>query len=216
MAALKEKLTSAELDRKIVSMIQNGSSFEKEAGFTLLFNKYKSHIFFKLNKSLRFDSDTANDLMMDVFTKIHLKFDTYKKEEFALSTWVFTITKNTLIDHIKKEKYNSEVLRLDSLVSKESLGEDQTRKTFEIEDKSETNNSLNSLVRDERASALIIALNKIKRDEVRKALVLYYFEEKTYKEISLELEIAESQVKGFLHRGKKELKELLEDEDFNF
>jgi RNA polymerase sigma-70 factor (ECF subfamily) len=202
MKATKEKLTSAELDNKIVAMIQNGSASEKEEGFALLFNKYKNSILFKLNKSLNFDTETASDLMMEVFTKIHLKLDLYSSKEAALSTWIFTITKNTLIDHVKKEKNNG-ALSLDSFVNDIYLFD-------------ETNNSLNTLVRDERASALAIALNKIKRDDVRSTLVLYYFEEKSYKEISLELGIAEHQVKVFLHRGKKELKVLLEDEDFSF
>lgn len=202
MKATKEKLTSAELDNKIVAMIQNGSAAEKEEGFALLFNKYKNLILFKLNKSLNFDTETANDLMMEVFTKIHLKLDLYSSKEAALSTWIFTITKNTLIDHVKKEKNNG-ALSLDSFVGDVYLFD-------------ETNNSLNALVREERANALTTALNKIKRDDVRKALVLCYFEEKSYKEISLELGIAEHQVKVFLHRGKKELKVLLEDEDFSF
>lgn len=202
MKATKEKLTSAELDNKIVSMIQNGSASEREEGFALLFNKYKNSILFKLNKSLNFDSETANDLMMEVFTKIHLKLSLYSSAEAALSTWIFTITKNTLIDHIKKEK-NHAASSLDSFVGDVYLID-------------ETNNSLNLMVRDERANSLAVALNKIKRDDVRNTLLLYYFEEKSYKEISLDLGIAEHQVKVFLHRGKKELKVLLEEDDFNF
>lgn len=214
MKTTSQKLTSAELDNKIVAMIQNGSASEKEEGFALLFNKYKNSILIGLNKSLNFDSETANDLMMDVFTKIHLKFDSYSEKEGALSTWIFNISKNTLIDHKRKDKYN--VLSLDSLSSKTSKDDDENTSTFQLEDKSESNNGFSVLVRDERASALIIALNKIKRDEVRNALVLCFFEEKSYKEIALELGVAEHQVKVFLHRGKKELKELLGDDGFSF
>lgn len=214
MKTTSKKLTSAELDNKIVSMIQNGSASEKEEGFALLFNKYKNPILIGLNKSLNFDSETANDLMMDVFTKIHLKFDSYSEKEGALSTWIFNISKNTLIDHKRKDKYN--VLSLDSLSDKTSKDDDENVSKFQLEDKSESSNGFSVLVRDERASALIIALNKIKRDEVRNALVLCFFEEKSYKEIASELGIAEHQVKAFLHRGKKELKELLGEVGFNF
>lgn len=213
MKTAKQKATSTELDNKIVAMIQNGSASEKEEGFTLLFNKYKNSILFGLNKSLNFDAETANDLMMDVFTKIHLKFDSYSTQEGALSTWVFNIAKNTLIDHKRKEKYN--ILSLDNLLHVKTNVSDENEKFFQLKDESNSNDSFDLLVRDERATALIIALNKIKRDEVRKALVLSFFEEKTYKEIALELGIAEHQVKVFLHRGKKELKDLLEDDGFN-
>lgn len=216
MKTTQQKLTSIEVDNKIVAMIQSGSAAEKEEGFALLFNKYKTSISLKLSKSLNFDSETANDLMMEVFTKIHLKLDLYSSKEGALSTWIYTITKNTLIDHIKKDKNNNDTLSLDSFVTKDSSGNNETNKTFEVEDKSDLGNGFNLLNRDERSTALVIALNKIKRDEVRNTLVLYYFEDKSYKEISLELEIAEHQVKVFLHRGKKELKSLLEDEGFIF
>ena len=216
MKTTQQKLTSIEVDNKIVAMIQSGSAAEKEEGFALLFNKYKASISLKLSKSLKFDSETANDLMMEVFTKIHLKLDLYSSKEGALSTWIYTITKNTLIDHVKKDKNNNDTLSLDSFVTKDSSGDNETNKTFEVEDKSDLGNGFNLLNRDERSTALVIALNKIKRDEVRNTLVLYYFEEKSYKEISLELEIAEHQVKVFLHRGKKELKSLLEDEGFIF
>lgn len=214
MKTTKQKLTSSELDNKIVSMIQNGTASEKEEGFTLLFNKYKNPILIGLNKSLNFDTETANDLMMDVFTKIHLKFDSYSEKEGALSTWIYNISKNTLIDHRRKDKYN--VFSLDSLSNKTSNDDDEKSISFQLEDKSDSNDSFDLLVRDERASALIIALNKIKRDEVRKAVVLYFFEEKSYKEISLELNTSESQVKSFLHRGKKELKDLLGQDGFSF
>ena len=216
MKTTQEKLTSIEVDNKIVAMIQSGSAAEKEEGFALLFNKYKASISLKLSKSLNFDSETANDLMMEVFTKIHLKLDLYSSKEGALSTWIYTITKNTLIDHIKKDKNNNDTLSLDSFVTKDSSGDNETNKTFEVEDKSDLGNGFNLLNRDERSTALVIALNKIKRDEVRNTLVLYYFEDKSYKEISLELEIAEHQVKVFLHRGKKELKSLLEEDGFIF
>jgi RNA polymerase sigma-70 factor (ECF subfamily) len=216
MKTTQQKSTSIEVDNKIVAMIQSGSAAEKEEGFALLFNKYKASISLKLSKSLNFDSETANDLMMEVFTKIHLKLDLYSSKEGALSTWIYTITKNTLIDHIKKDKNNNDTLSLDSFVTKDSSGDNETNKTFEVEDKSDLGNGFNLLNRDERSTALVIALNKIKRDEVRNTLVLYYFEDKSYKEISLELEIAEHQVKVFLHRGKKELKSLLEEDGFIF
>jgi RNA polymerase sigma-70 factor (ECF subfamily) len=211
MTKTKEKLTSAEFDNKVVSMIRNGSSAEKEEGFSLLFNKYKKGILFKLSSSLKFDMETANDLLMDVFTKVYLKIDLYSQEEGALSTWIYTITKNTLLDHFSKEKYNSQVLSLDSFILKDS--DDSlnfgSKKTGDIEDDSIKNNSLDLMVRDERAKALVVALNKIKRDEVRKVLILFYFEEKNYKEISSELNITKSQIKIFLYRGKAELRNIL-------
>ena len=200
MKTIKHKLTSAELDARIVSMIQNGSSAEKEEGFSMLFSKFKPMVFIHLNKNLNFDSERANDLMMDVFTKIHLKMNLYSKSEGALSTWIFKITNNTLIDSKRKEKI-------------------QTSSIYELTDL-DTNSNLSSpfslLVSEERKKSLLSALNKINKDEVRKVLTLFFLGEKSYKELSDELDLNINTIKVIIHRGKKELKNILDKQGFVF
>ncbi|MFN0032397.1 MAG: RNA polymerase sigma factor SigZ [Flavobacteriales bacterium] len=47
------------------------------------------------------DADSANDLLQDIFVKIHLKLHTLSDTE-KLTSWVFTITRNSLNDYFRK------------------------------------------------------------------------------------------------------------------
>ncbi len=46
---------------------------------------------------------TADDILQDVFIKIHSSIDTLK-EETKLRGWLYQITRNTIIDYYRKEK----------------------------------------------------------------------------------------------------------------
>jgi RNA polymerase sigma-70 factor (ECF subfamily) len=213
MTKEKVRLSSAEVDKRIVTAVQRGNAVEKEEGFSQLFNKFNKYIFYFLNKSVKFDDEVAKDLMMDVFTKIFINIDKYSEKDGALSTWIHRITVNTLIDFKRREKY--EVLSIEILGGKK--GEDgEGEYTFQIEDITPSNNSIENLIRGERAASLGNALSKIKNVSTRQALILFYFEDKSYKEISDELDIKESQIKAFIHRGKIELKSSLEKNGFLF
>ena len=62
MKVVKEKMTLAELDRKIIALIQSDSSKNKDEGFSMLFKKYKHMVFVFLSRGLNFDEETAKDL----------------------------------------------------------------------------------------------------------------------------------------------------------
>jgi hypothetical protein len=84
MKVVKEKMTLAELDRKIIALIQSDSSKNKDEGFSMLFKKYKHMVFVFLSRGLNFDEETAKDLLMDVFVKIHLILTQKKKQHCQL------------------------------------------------------------------------------------------------------------------------------------
>lgn len=207
MKTASKKMTTTELNEKILLGINSNSVDKKNEAFALLFKSYKQMVFTYLSKNLRHDAELSKDLMMDVFTKIHLKLETFKVEDAALSTWIFSITKNTLIDYKRTKKY--EILSIEGLNRSMSDNEDGVRGSFQIEDKSLTNNALNSMIKDERASRLLNALDSLKKDSTKKALLMFYFEGKKYAEISEVLGINETNVKALLHRGKLELKSII-------
>lgn len=49
------------------------------------------------------DKDVADDLLQEIFIKIHLKKDTLQ-ESSKLTSWVYQIARNTIIDHYRKGK----------------------------------------------------------------------------------------------------------------
>jgi len=211
---VKEKVSSVELDKEIANAIQNGTQLEKDLAFSKLFKKYKNGILFNLNKALFFDEETSKDLMMDVFTKIHSSFHSYNPDEGALSTWIYRITKNTLIDHKRRAKY--EVLRIDNLSGNNNEESEGRITQFQIEDTSINNSAIDIMIREERAVALKKALRSIKKENVRTAITLFYFFGLSYAEICVQMNEVESNIKAYIFRGKKELKAVLDNNGFNF
>ncbi|MBR3739841.1 MAG: sigma-70 family RNA polymerase sigma factor [Clostridia bacterium] len=73
----------------------------------------------------------AEDLCADVFEKVYRKIDDYNTEKAALNTWIYTITRNTLIDYFRKTKPTEEIdenipadTAIDaSLLKRETLGD---------------------------------------------------------------------------------------------
>lgn len=214
MRELKEKEKSAELNNKILSMIKLGSKAEKEAGFELLFKKFKPLVFNFFNKALFSDGETAKDLMIEVFMKVHINIDSYSAEKAALSTWIHRISKNVLIDHLRS-RANKDTLSIDSLFDNSTKNNDSDENVpkFQIADNN-ANDSSDLMIREERVLELLNALNKLKREEHKQILTLYYLEEKSYKEISDEMNISNSSVKVLLHRAKISLRNILDRQGF--
>ena len=51
----------------------------------------------------------AEDLCSDVFEKVQKKLDDFDSEKASISTWVFTITRNTVIDYFRRTKPSEEL-----------------------------------------------------------------------------------------------------------
>lgn len=51
----------------------------------------------------------AEDLSADVFVKVYEKLDSFDEAKASISTWIFTITKNTLTDYYRTRKVFEEV-----------------------------------------------------------------------------------------------------------
>ena len=62
-------------------------------------SKVKGYILSKIN-----NYSLAEDLCSDVFVKVYEKLDTFDEKKASISTWIFTITRNTLIDYYRKNK----------------------------------------------------------------------------------------------------------------
>lgn len=71
------------------------------------------------------------------------------------------------------------------------------------------------LFNSERNEQLYIALEKLKK-EYQEALYLVYFEDMSYREAGKVLGKTESQVTNLVHRGKKNLREILGKEGFEY
>lgn len=75
---------------------------------TQIYLEYKPKVLgYIYNKVL--DNNLAEDLCSDVFLKVYEKLDTFDETKASLSTWIFTIMKNTLYDYYRGRKVMEEI-----------------------------------------------------------------------------------------------------------
>lgn len=118
----------------------------------------------------------AEDLCSDVFVKVYEKLDTYNKSMSSISTWIFTITRNKLIDYYRTRKVMVDIP--ETLASEEDDEE---------------------LFTPDQLSSLAKALSTL--DEREKTIIVsYYYENISLKEIAENLNISYAYVK-VLHKN---------------
>ena len=66
--------------------------------------KVRNYILGKIN-----NFHLAEDLCSEVFDKVYAKLDTFDEKKASLSTWIFTIARNTLIDYYRTNHPNLEL-----------------------------------------------------------------------------------------------------------
>ena len=76
----------------------------RERIYTEFYRKVMGYICTRINR--RAD---AEDLCSDVFEKVFNRYDQYDASKSSLSTWIFTITRNTLIDFYRRNKPSEEL-----------------------------------------------------------------------------------------------------------
>lgn len=95
-----------------------------------IYTEYSGKVMGYIRARVRSSAD-AEDLLSEVFEKILRKIEDFDPSKASLNTWIFTITRNTVIDHFRRTKPTEELdenltdsLELDEgLLNAETLGE---------------------------------------------------------------------------------------------
>lgn len=153
--------------------------------YSVLIDRYQKKLLRYVNLMIR-DIDYSTDLVQETFIKsyINLKgFDVKRK----FSSWIYQIAHNETLNFIKKHK--RQTLFSDEL---EVISEEDIEYDF---DKKENSLKLKKCIR----------VLDIKYSE---PLILFYFEKKSYKEISAILRMPEGTVAIRINRAKKLMKKI--------
>ncbi|MBR4577671.1 MAG: sigma-70 family RNA polymerase sigma factor [Clostridia bacterium] len=73
-----------------------------------IYAEYGGKIMGYIRARIRGKAD-AEDLFSEVFERIIKKLDDFDPEKASLNTWIFTITRNIVIDHFRRTKPSSEL-----------------------------------------------------------------------------------------------------------
>ncbi len=177
------KISSDFTDEQLVAEIREK---DKEL-YSEIIRRYETKLSHYLKKFFR-NQDELEDVLQEVFIKVYRNlygFDVDKK----FSSWVYRITHNEAINHIKKN-------------SKKNISLEETEWDI-VDEKFDLNEHIDNKQVREKVSR---GLSELK-EKYREPLILYYFEQKSYEEISEILRLPRSTVGVLIMRGKERLKE---------
>ena len=129
----------------------------------------------------------AEDLTSDVFAKIVAHIDSYNPEKASLSTWVFVITRNTLIEYFRKQRIT------------EDIDEQQIPVSDEPVDK---------IVMEEQQELLAKALEELP-EKLRDIVVARYYYGFRFAKIGEMMDISEANARVSHARALAKLKEII-------
>lgn len=129
----------------------------------------------------------AEDLTNDVFVKVLEKIDLFDDSKASISTWIYTIAKNTVIDHYRKQRTFCEL-----------------DETLIAGNETDTNNLHEQMLND-LANAL-----EVLDSRTRNIIILHYFSGLTLKTIAEKLDLSYSYTKLLHKTGLSALKRRLQ------
>ena len=126
----------------------------------------------------------AEDLCSDVFVKVYEKLETFDGEKASISTWIFTITRNRLIDYYRTRRVTVEI--------PEDL-------TYSFEENDVDNDQLEMLAE---------GLEKLD-EKARNLIIKHYYEGKTLKDAGEEIGISYTYAKLLHQKSLNKLKKYI-------
>lgn len=133
------------------------------------------------------DRSLAEDVAQEVFTTVWRKAATYLPDRGAVAAWLYTLTRNKLVDLWRRSGRNRELEELNDLRLPQVPGD---------------SGDLRLTLRQ--------ALNKVNPDQ-REAIEMAYFRGLTYEETANRLALPLGTLKSRIRLGLKAMREMLED-----
>ena len=143
--------------------------------------------------------EDAEDLSQEVFLEILRSIDRYKKGS-TLSTWIYRITVNKSLDHLRKQHRRSFVQKMGTMlrISPDGMSLEENEPVA-----LDTRNDDN-----EKRKILDNAVNSLPENQ-KIAFILNKYEELAYKEIAEIMSLSLSSVESLIHRAKMNLQKKL-------
>jgi RNA polymerase sigma-70 factor (ECF subfamily) len=186
-----------------IVLVQRAVEGDQKA-FAELLSRYRDAIYFMLLKMVN-NSDDADDLTIEAFGKAFKNIHQYTPN-YAFSTWLFKIATNNCIDFIRKRRGGT-------LISIDQSREDPDEIPIHIH-----SNDLDpeeSMINQQKIKLLRDVVSKLK-PRYRKLVEMRYFEELSYEEIAVELELPIGTVKAQLFRARELLFNILKSTGHKF
>ena len=165
----------------------------KVNAFSVLVKRYQSLVYTVVYRIVK-NREMAEEVAQDSFIRAFESLEKYRGDA-KFSTWLYTIAYRKSLDAIKSTK---------KLVTSELI-EEINEGDIEL-----VTDALNYLQVQERKKIISDSIMKLPEDEAT-IITLYYFEEKSVKEIVEIVDLSPDNVKIKLYRSRKKLYSILKD-----
>lgn len=166
-------------------------SLKNRDDFLYIVKKYKDKLYNYIRRITNANHEDAEDILQEVFIKVYRNLNAFDRD-LKFSSWIFRITHNQVISDHRKRKARPNDGNVDiSDIQIANLADD-----YDIEKNADAN------IIKEKVRRTLEKLS----DKYREAIVLKFFEEKSYKEMSDILQKPEGTVASLLNKSKSEFK----------
>lgn len=165
----------------------------EQNAYAELMKNYRDTLYFMMLKMTNNPED-ADDLTIEAFGKAFKNLRQYTPD-YAFSTWLFRIASNNCIDFIRKRRMNESI----------SVNlHDQTTNGDDLADilPSSTRTPEEEIIRQQKIQVMRDVIDRLK-PHYKKLIELRYYEERSYEEISSELNLPIGTVKAQLFRARE-------------
>lgn len=160
---------------------------EQDTGY--IYAQYCDKVF-GFVRSRVFNQNDAEDIVQSVFLKVYGNLDKFDATKASMSTWIYTITRNTVYDYLKAK---------------------QSRPVFELLDNTEDTAEEapdEELLRNETLEELARALEKLPQDQ-RDIIILLYYKKLDRKTVAEAFGMTYGQLRYLHDKAIRRLGELL-------
>lgn len=172
-------------DKEIIQLIKNNQTFDK--GFELLIKTYQEKLYWQIRRIVQVHQD-ADDVLQNTFIKVFKNIKGFRRDA-SLYTWMYRIATNEALSFIKKRKNNKDIsdpiLALDLLMKSDPYF-DENHVSVQLK----------------RAIELLPEKQRI-------VFNMRYYEEISYKDLSVILETSIGALKASYHHAVKKVEDYL-------
>jgi len=169
-------------DQELVKLAQ-----KEPENFGLIINRYQQKLFWYIRHISYFEKEDIEDMLQEVFVKVYRNLNGYDSS-LKFSSWIYRITRNHLIDQIRKKKARPSTTSIEGGELLHFL-----KHSANVEKEVMDKDCL------EQVAKIIDGL-PLKYKEI---LVLRFFEEKDYEEIMDIVKKPKGTVATLINRGRK-------------
>jgi RNA polymerase sigma-70 factor, ECF subfamily len=165
------------------------------SAFDEIFEKYYKPIYYFIYKMAN-NSEAAEDITQDTFVKVYKNLEKVE-DNIKLSPWIYKIAYNTFIDYTRKNKISYELI-------------DNVNYEDQLLDNNIADNPEASYINIDLRNKINKTMQKL-NSRYKSVLVLREYNNLSYKEVALILDLTETAVKSLIHRARLEFQKIFKE-----